>query len=149
MGGFYKHFRSKNDLLVEALTEAFRQRGDEMRRVAETAPSGEGWKAIVNWYLSEEHCRRPDTGCPMAALAPEMARIEPHAKKRIAEALRAHRASLLPLMPGQTPADRERAFGIIFPAMLGTLQVARLIPDPDMRKQLLKNTREFLLRSFE
>jgi TetR/AcrR family transcriptional repressor of nem operon len=25
-GGFYKHFRSKNDLLIEALVEAFRPR---------------------------------------------------------------------------------------------------------------------------
>ena len=148
-GGFYKHFRSKNDLLVEALAEAFRQRGNEMKRIAEAAPTGEGWKAIVNWYLSEEHCRRPDTGCPMSALAPELARINPKAKRRIAEVLGAHRAKLLDLMPGERAADRERAFGIIFPAMLGTVQVARLISDPDMRKQLLTNTREFLLRSFE
>lgn len=147
-GGFYKHFRNKNDLLVEALTEAFRQLGDHMKRIAEAAPPGEGWKAIVNWYLSEEHCSHPETGCPMAALGPELKRIDSKARKRITEVLWAHRNGLIPLMPGREPGDRERAFSIMFPAMLGALQVARLIPDPDKRKQLLMNMCEFLLANF-
>jgi TetR/AcrR family transcriptional repressor of nem operon len=107
-GGFYKHFRSKSDLIVEALAEAFRQRGDEMSRAVANAPASEGWRAIVNWYLSEEHCAHPETGCPMAALAPELARIDTNVKKRIAEILRTYRAGLLPLMPGKRPVEREK-----------------------------------------
>lgn len=120
-----------------------------MKHIAEAAPPGEGWKAIVNWYLSDEHCTHPETGCPMAALAPELARIDSKARKRITELLWAHRTSLIPLMPGKKPGERERAFSIMFPAMLGTLQVARLIPDPEIRRQLLKSQREFLLGSFD
>jgi hypothetical protein len=52
------------------------------------------------------------------------------------------------LLPGERPADREKAFSIIIPAMLGAVQIARLVPDPGMRKEVLKNMREFLLRSF-
>ena len=148
-GGFYKHFRSKNDLLVEAIGEAFRRLGTEMTRRAQEAPAGQGWKAMINWYLSEDHCAHPETGCPLAALAPELSRIDPASKKRVGEALRAHRANLLPFMPGKRPSEREHAFSVIVPAMLGALQVARLMPGPEIRKQLLKNTREFLLRSFE
>ena len=46
-GGFYKHFRTKEDLLVESLTEAFREIEETLIRVAEKAPDGEAWKAIA------------------------------------------------------------------------------------------------------
>ena len=46
-GGFYKHFGSKDDLLVESLREAFREIGETLVRAAEQAPPGEAWKAIV------------------------------------------------------------------------------------------------------
>lgn len=42
------------------------------------------WKEIVRRYLSTEHCDRPDTGCPLAALAPEIARAKINVRKRIA-----------------------------------------------------------------
>ena len=148
-GGFYKHFRSKNDLLVEAISEAFRQRGAERGRIAAGAAPGEEWKAIINWYLSEEHCAHPETGCPIAALASELSRMDAKTKKRVGECLSAHRGGFLRLLPGERPAEREKAFSIIIPAMLGAVQIARLVPDPDMRKEVLKNMREFLLRSFQ
>src|SRR5215472_15073614 len=116
-GGFYKHFRNKNDLLVEAISEAFRQRGADRERIAAGAAPGEEWKAIVNWYLSEEHCAHPETGCPIAALASELSRMDPKTKKRVGECLGAHRAGFLRLLPGERPAEREKAFSIIIPAM--------------------------------
>jgi len=148
-GGFYRHFASKNELVVEAIGEAFGERGNEMRRRAEKAPAGKGWKAIVKWYLSEEHCLHPETGCPLAALAPELARIEPAAAAKIAEALKGHRETLLPYMPGRRRADREAAYAAIMSTLSGAMQIARLLPDPSRRKRLLKDTRKFLLGSFE
>ena len=39
-GGFYKHFGSKDDLLLESLTEAFREIEETLVRSAEQAPPG-------------------------------------------------------------------------------------------------------------
>jgi hypothetical protein len=69
------------------------------------------------------------TGCPIAALAPELSRMDSKTKKRVGEVLRDHRAGLLCLLPGERPADRERAFSIIIPAMLGAVQIARGVVD--------------------
>ena len=44
-GGFYKHFGSKDKLLVESLSEAFREIADT--HVAEQSPPGAAWKGIV------------------------------------------------------------------------------------------------------
>src|ERR1700747_986279 len=53
-GGFYKHFGSKDDLLVESLREAFREIEETLVRVAEQAPPGKAGKAIVKTYLRAE-----------------------------------------------------------------------------------------------
>src|SRR5579863_787197 len=54
-GGFYKHFRSKDDLLVESIGEAFREVGAQFVQAAEQAAPREAWKEIVKRYLSLEH----------------------------------------------------------------------------------------------
>src|SRR5579862_1347841 len=75
-GGFYKHFASKDDLLTGALSEAFREIADRLTRIAEKSKPGTAWKALIKAYLSPEHCDHPEFGCPLAALAPELARAD-------------------------------------------------------------------------
>src|ERR1700680_4863362 len=55
-GGFYKHFGSKNDLLLESLREAFQEIGDTLVGAAERSHPVAAWKAIVKTYLSPEYC---------------------------------------------------------------------------------------------
>jgi AcrR family transcriptional regulator len=71
-GGSYKHFASKNELLVESLKEGFRETIDTLVRAAEQSLPGEAWKAIVKAYLRPEMCEHPEHGCPLAALGPEL-----------------------------------------------------------------------------
>ena len=144
-GGFYKHFAGKDDLMVEAIREAFQELRASLVRAAEEAPQTEAWKAMVRAYLSPEHCNHPETGCPLAALAPELARIDGPAKKQIQATMRDYKESLLPFMPGRRAADRERAFFVIFPALLGAIAFARMIGDPVAQGQVLRNMRDFLL----
>jgi hypothetical protein len=55
---------------------------------------------------------------------------------------------MVPFMPGERTADKERAFFAIFSIMIGAVEIARLRPDRAMREKVLASTREFLLRSF-
>jgi TetR/AcrR family transcriptional repressor of nem operon len=147
-GGFYKHFGSKDDLLLESLSEAFREMADRLVQAGERAPSGMAWKAIVKVYLSPEHCDHVECGCPVAALAPELARADRAMKPRIAQELVKYRSRMLPFMPGRRTADKERAFFAIFSTMIGAVEIARLLPELAMRKKVLASARDFLLRSF-
>lgn len=147
-GGFYKHFDSKDELLVESLHEAFREIIDTLARAAELSRPGEPWKAIVKTYLSLEYCDHADRGCPMAALAPELARVDKKMKPRVLAELVNYKTRMTPFMPGRRTADKERAFFVIFSTMIGAIQIARLLPDPAMRENVLENARDFLLRSF-
>src|SRR5580698_619918 len=147
-GGFYKHFKSKDDLLLESLREGFREIEDTLVHAAEQSPPGEAWKAVVRTYLSLELCDHPERGCPLAALSPELARADKRMKPKIVVELVNYKSRMLPFMPGRQPVDKERAFFAIFSTMIGAIDIARLLPDRAMREKVLLSTTEFLLSSF-
>ena len=82
-GGFYKHFRSKDELLLESLRAAFREIAEKLADTAEHSRNEPPWKAIVKAYLSLEYCDHVERGCPLPALAPEMARVDRKMRGRI------------------------------------------------------------------
>ena len=147
-GGFYKHFGSKDDLVLESLREAFRDIGDKLVRVAEESRPETAWKAIVKSYLSLEYCDHVERGCPLPALAPEMARVDETMRGQVLAELVNYRDRMLPFMPGRRTADRERAFFVIFSMMVGAVEIARMMPDRAAKEKVLASAREFLLRSF-
>ena len=147
-GGFYKHFGSKDELLMESLSEAFRETADRLAQIAEQSQPKTAWKAIVKAYLSLEVCDHAEYGCPLTALAPELARADRAMKPRIFEELKKYRSRMLPFMPGRRTADKERAFFSIFSTMVGAIEIARMLPEPMMREKVLASARDLLLRSF-
>lgn len=147
-GGFYRHFGSRDDLVVEAIEESLQELRDRLVTAAKQADPGEGWKAMVRSYLSLELCDRPDEGCPIAALAPDMARTRSRLKQRIAAAILKLRQELLPFMPGRNPREKAANFLAIFSSMVGTIAIARTMPDPALREGILNTVRDHLLQSF-
>ena len=117
-GGFYKHFGDKNELLMESLAEGFRETSNRLADAAEQSDPAAAWKAIVRTYLSPEHCDNPEIGCPVAALAPELAQAD------------------------------EMKPGILQELMIGAIALARILPDLKARAAVQTNARDLLLRSF-
>jgi TetR/AcrR family transcriptional regulator, transcriptional repressor for nem operon len=147
-GGFYKHFASKDALLQESVGEAFQDIGDMLVDAAEQSRSEAPWKAIVKTYLSLEYCDHVERGCPLTALAPELARVGKKMRGPIFAQLVNYKSRMVPFMPGRRAADKERAFFSIFATMIGAVDIARMLPEPAMREKVLSIAREFLLRSF-
>jgi len=147
-GGFYKHFASKDELLAESLSQAFDDIADRLALAAEKSKPATAWKAIVKTYLSLEYCDHVEYGCPLPALAPELARADEAIKPRIFENLKKYRSRMLPFMPGRRTEDKDRAFFSIFSTMVGAMEIARMMPERAMREKVLATAREFLLSSF-
>lgn len=147
-GGFYKHFRSKHDLLLQSLRESFAEVVALLEKAAKQAPPQSAWKAIVKTYLTAEHCNHPERGCPVAALGSELSRAGKDMKGQILAEITNYKDRMLPFMPGKRAVDKEGAFMLIFSTMVGAVEIARMMPDPRAREKLLASTREFLFRSF-
>src|SRR5271156_4933422 len=147
-GGFYKHFESKDALLIESLGESFREITDRLVHAAEQSHSEEPWKAIVKTYLSLEYCDHVERGCPLPTLGPELTRVDKKMKGQVFAELVKYRDRMIPFMPGRRAADKERAFFQIFSTMVGAIEIARLLPGPEMREKVLANAKDLLFRSF-
>jgi TetR/AcrR family transcriptional repressor of nem operon len=148
VGGFYKHFRSKDELLADAIVEGFSQSSEKIYSSLQSFPPEDRWKELVRLYLSPEHCDHPDTGCPVAALAPEIARSKLTVRKRISGLIKHRTERWVQFMPGRTKIERERNCLLIFTAMVGAVSVARILPDRADREKVLADVRDHLLRSF-
>jgi TetR/AcrR family transcriptional repressor of nem operon len=147
-GGFYRHFKSKDDLFVEAVARALDETGKGMEEVAKSAPEGQALRAIIGRYLSAGHANSPGSGCVRAALGPELARKPLAVRKRIETLLEAYRERLSPFVPGRTREERVTKCRLLFNSMAGVLMMVRVIPDPQTREQRLVEARNFFMKSF-
>src|SRR5258708_9713232 len=148
-GGFYKHFSSRDDLVVEAIEESFRELTQTMIDAAASQPdSRDAWKAMIKAYLSLERCDRADIGCPIAALAPDIARTPSSMKQRMSAAILKFREELIPFMPGRTSEEKSSNFLMIITSMVGAIAIARTMPELAVRQAILDTVRDRLLASF-
>jgi TetR/AcrR family transcriptional repressor of nem operon len=147
-GGFYRHFKSKDDLFVEAVARALDETGRGMVEVAKSAPEGQALQAIIERYLSVSHANSPGSGCVRAALGPELARKPLSVRKRIEASLEAYRERLLPFVPGRRREEKLAKIRLLFSSMAGVLMMVRVTPDPQMREQRLMEARKFFIKSF-
>lgn len=147
-GGFYRHFKSKGDLYAAAVSRAFEELGSRLVAVAQTAATGKELQAVIEAYLSTRHLNTPGNGCPLAALAPEIARQPVAVRKRINQSMLAYGERLLPWIPGRNVDEkRARAF-ILFTGMAGTLVAARAIANLRDRERMLAAARSFYVEAF-
>ncbi|WP_165069704.1 TetR/AcrR family transcriptional regulator [Paludisphaera rhizosphaerae] len=131
-GGFYAHFDSKESLLAEAIDQAaaaMRARGVPIP----DGPSGREWaSAFVAGYLSPTHRDADDDGCPLAALASEVARAGDPVKQSFEAALlrMASRMST----DREAPDDRTLA---VLALCLGGLGLSRAVFDETLALRIL------------
>ena len=148
VGGFYKHFRTRDDLVTEAVEESLRDLRERLLAPVRQLPPEDAWKQIINNYLSIEHCEHPDVGCPLAALAPEISRTKLPVKKRIAGMLKQHRDEIMPFVPGSNAVEKQRNFIVTMSAMAGAIAFARTMQAPGDKQRILNTVRDYLLASF-
>lgn len=91
-GGFYNHFKTKQELHSEAVTSFLMGRGLKWRTDAgidPTCPSADMAQQMVHSYLSPEHLKDIDGQCPMIALPSDVARASPEVQSSYQELLEA------------------------------------------------------------
>ncbi len=148
-GGFYAHFKSKDDLVREAITEAHaRSRETWTKEVQAAKERGEdGLEVIVRRYLRTAHRDRPEAGCSIAALAQEVARNDLKTRDVMAHAADEIVAIIASELPSSLSGEkaRETAYAI-FGLLIGTLQLARVTTDKALSESILQSGQDAALR---
>lgn len=146
-GGFYAHFESREALLAEAVEHAgamsaARLRERERARVARGASP---LRALVEGYLSEAHAESLEDGCPVAALASEMARSSLELRAASSGRMR----DLVSFVEGVLPAGSAAGSATaIVATLIGALQMARTL-DGAERRNVLRDCRTALLDRYD
>ena len=135
-GGFYGHFKSKDDLIAETLSHTLADRSEADVDVAAYAAN----------YLSPAHCADRAGGCPTAALAAEAIRATPEARHAMTEGLRRKIERFSHGAPGDSAAEKRQAAIGSWAAMVGAVILARLADDPKLSDEILAQTRGWIGR---
>ncbi len=136
VGGFYKHFESKDALFAEALAEALSGTSRLLDRV-DPALKGDAWRAAVaSVYLSEAHRDNRAAGCAMAALSGDIARGDEAVRKTFEEGLLDVIGAFETRMDGDGPARRAEVWQLLS-LMLGGLILSRAVSDGTVSSEIL------------
>jgi AcrR family transcriptional regulator len=134
-GAFYPHFDSKETLVREVIVHILQMQHERFKEIVQAG----GIEAAIRYYLSMDHLEAPAIGCPSAALVPEIARAPMETRTAYLSGLEESIAILAEQLPDLGPdAARLKATGL-FSLMLGTLQIARAAPSPDLARAILEN----------
>ena len=143
-GGFYAHFADKEALVSESLALAFDESLQAMMRAVETG----GISGLLDFYLGEGHRDHPALGCPLPALASEVARRPSASREAFTEELSGVFEALAEHLPGSTPDQKRANVYALFSAMVGAVSLARAVSDPALSHAILESTRQHLLARF-
>jgi AcrR family transcriptional regulator len=126
VGTFYTHFDSKEALLREALLQSLHARHEALALALREGDL----EVAIRAYLSPEHRDAPGAGCPVAALAPEVARHPRATRHTFASHVEPSLDALAEWLSRQrgTKVSRANATALLG-LLVGTLQLARAIPD--------------------
>lgn len=143
-GGFYKHFRSKADLMAEAAAEGLAQ------SAANTADIDV--VAFVNQYLSRQHRDTPGNGCTMAALCGDAARQPESIKAVFADGIERQ----LTVLANNDEIDenvKKQVRAMIIDTIahaVGAMVLSRSCPDDSrLADEILEICRTSILRQYE
>jgi TetR/AcrR family transcriptional repressor of nem operon len=123
-GGFYKHFRSKADLMAEAAASGFSQ--------AVTYLSGVEASRYLTEYLSRPHRDSPGGGCTLAALSGDAARQPEAIKKAFAAGIESELAMLAREDSALSESEKREARAKRIDTLahvVGALVLSRACPD--------------------
>ncbi len=133
-GGFYKHFASREALLVEALEAALDGGPADTR--------GKNLATVVRAYLSRRHRDEPGAGCALGALASEAGRSQVALRAAVTQQVE-HKIDQVQRLLGGEGARADAL--LVLSALVGGIGLARAVSDKALSDEILRCVGDRLL----
>jgi TetR/AcrR family transcriptional repressor of nem operon len=135
-GGFYGHFKSKEDLVAQACARAVTRMRQNWTTVIDQS-TGDPLEALAATYLTPKHRDGAGRGCPMAALGSEIARQGDTVRHAFTDELRPFFDYLSTIVRGDSNARRRQKALASYASLVGALIVSRAVDDPNLSDEIL------------
>jgi TetR/AcrR family transcriptional regulator, transcriptional repressor for nem operon len=135
-GGFYGHFKSKEDLVAQACARAVTRMRQNWTNVIDQA-TGDPLEALAATYLTAKHRDGAGRGCPMAALGSEIARQGPTVRRAFTDELSPFLDYLSRIVQGNSSSLRRQKALAAYASLVGALIVSRAVDDPTLSNEIL------------
>lgn len=136
-GGFYAHFKSKDELVEKALQSA----AAELDAHCEMLFSQERpLEAFIDSYLSEWHLTSPDQGCPLPTMSSELGLRSQHSPTT--DAVLKARLNQIEAALENPNADRQSL--VMMSTLVGALVLARSVKSTELATRIMDVVRESL-----
>lgn len=137
-GGFYGHFKSKDDLIAQACHRAV----DELLAAGESRRAESQQDPIALFlenYLSVEHRNNAGAGCLMAALGSEAPRQSKVVREAFTQSAKRLWGALTQLLSSKLPPEQAKQKAIVTLAtLIGAQVIARAVDDEEMSEDVLR-----------
>jgi TetR/AcrR family transcriptional repressor of nem operon len=150
-GGFYAHFKSKEELVGPALERASARTLEMLSSVAGARGEEGRFLAAADAYLSPAHVAHPERGCPVAALGAEVARSGGSTGRALARGIQERLAWMAELLPrGRSRSEGEEQDRVIgaLACMVGGVILGRAVGGEESAA-ILAACRRFLRLTLE
>jgi TetR/AcrR family transcriptional repressor of nem operon len=137
-GGFYRHFESKDRLVAQACASAMTAIVATLEDSAAEKDGKDGFRAVVERYVSASHRDDPDGGCPVAAMGSELARGDENTRVAASECI----DELIEVVAKRVGHGRSEAVFAVA-AMIGAITMSRIMLD-DASTQVLQYVKQHL-----
>ena len=145
-GGFYNHFKSKDELAVEAIGSAFDVAASDLsEKLASEKHPKESLSSFVARYLSPHHRDTKSGGCPAPALSADAARNGKAVQTAFVKGIETYLDVIAAHMDGDEQEARQQAVAL-FSGLVGAIMLSRAVKksDPALSDELLSSTRKIL-----
>lgn len=126
-GGFYAHFKSKDDLVAESIAHMFDERAQVLRKSTEGVSPEQGLTNYIDVYLSAKHRDHREIGCPLVALSGDLARMPAAARKRFEVGVQGMYDAVGRQLEAMARPDATSLARALVTEMVGAMTLARAI----------------------
>lgn len=136
-GGFYAHFASRDDLVVEAIAHALDNTNASWSQLVEGKPLEERLAVLVDNYLTPQHRDNAGRGCVIPALGADVAREGGKSRRMFADKIEEMIEVFAAEAAKGSAAARRRTIGTLV-TLVGTLLLARATGQGALSREVLE-----------
>ena len=147
-GGFYNHFKSKEELAAEAVACAFEKTAHSLsEKFAPGRSPQKAFETVITEYLSPAYRDSSTGGCPASALPADAARNGKEIQTAFADGIESY-LDIFAAQIGESKQEARQQAVALLSGLVGALTLSRAVKksNPKLSDELLRSARKQLCK---